>query len=331
MLDENGHRVPAMHLTKEQRDRVVAELTKNPNRLDVEIAEALGIEAVRVKDIRRQRGFPNYSHITRRKLAIQEELRDNPMLSNLELAEKYGTSAISVAKYREQVGIPPKPRGSANKPPSEGTLKCRAMLMAGTDLPDIHIAKVCGISFAHVARQRDLLNIPRSGRSNRIPTGKKIYDFSKVDADILANEMSLARIARKHNIPIVWVSERTKLLGGRRRFLDADTRSKIRELLMREERMTTTEIGKMLGVSSSTVNNVRKNMGVDRLPPGRAKIAETKRAQVLLSGKTPMTLTAIARESGLTVTTVTKIRNRMMSEGKISKPTPKTGKKTTRK
>ena len=312
-----------MHLTPEQREQVIAELTKDPNRLDSEIGEILRVPSIRVGAIRRQRGFANYSYITRRKMLIQAELKNNPSISNMELARKHKTTAVTVARYREQVGVSPAPRGSAGRPLSEGTMKCRAMLLDGTHLPDIHIAKVCGISFAHVARQRDLLGLPRSSRSNRLPTGRATYDFSVVDEEIRAGELTLVRIAEKHRIPVSWVTTRSTQVGGRINRISPDVRKKIEDVLKQEKRPTTTVIGEMFGVSSSTVNAIRREIGVRRLPPGLPKYEETKRATVLLSGKKSMTLKAIAHESGLTVATVTKIRDRMIHEGKLKKPAPK--------
>lgn len=308
-----------MHLTKEQRTQVINELTLNPHRLDTEIGELLNLPAVRVGQIRRTKGFPNYSHITRRKFQIQAELQQNPDLTNSALAEKYGCSMISVARYRSEIGIAPAKRGNGTYEVSEGTMKCREMLLAGTTLPDVHIAKACGISFAHVARQRDLLGLQRSGRSNRLPSTKSTFDFTGIDAEIIAKDMSLTRIAEKWSVPVSWVNERSRQIGIRRNGVDQSTMDKIRELLMREDRMTTTQIAEMLNVSASTVNNVRKKVGVKRLPPGLPKYEETKRAQKLLADPNRKSLSAIAKESNLTVATVTKIRNRMMNDGALSK------------
>jgi len=310
-----------MHLTQEQRTQVINELTMNPHRLDTEIAELLGVSAIRVAGIRRAKGFPNYSHMTRRKEQIQAELRENPDLTNATLATKYNCALQSVARYRSELGIAPAKRGAYGRPIGEGTLKCREMLLAGTDLPDIHIANECGISFAHVARQRDVLGLPRSGRSNRLPSAKRQFDFTGVEEEITNGDMTLARIAEKWSIPVSWVNERSRMMNVRRKRLDEATKSKIGEMLRRKDRPTTTQIAETLGISSSTVNNVRKELGVKRLPPGRPKYEETKRAQKLLASPNRKSLAAIAKESHLTIATVTKIRNRMMNDGLLPQPT----------
>jgi predicted transcriptional regulator len=306
-----------MYLTQEQRQQVISELTKNPRRLDSEIADLLGVNAIRVASIRRAKGFPNYSHVTRRKDNIQEELRQNPSLTNTYLSAKYNCSNATVACYREELNIPPAPRGPSQI--SEGTLKARAMLKEGTTLPDVHIASICGISFAHVARQRDVLGLPRSPRSNRVPSAKRHYDFTEIDQDIQSGIMSLSRITEKHNVPKAWVYERSRKLGVRTRKVTPEIREQVEKILQQDERPTTTVIAQMFGVSPSSVNNIRKRLGVKRLPPGLPKVEESKRAMMLLAEPNRKTLTQIAVESGLTVTTVTKIRNRMRNNGEIAK------------
>lgn len=300
-----------MYLTKEQRKLVLAELESNPLRFDSEIAEVVGVPPSRVKLVRRNGGFPNYSHITRRKSQIQESLLNDPSQTNSELAIAYGTTTASVAKYRAEIGVAPTPRGAWRREIGEGTKKCREMLMKGTELPDIHIAEECGISFAHVARQRDLLGLSRSSRSNRLSSPKKNFDWTGVDYDINEDIISLATIAMKHGIPVGWVNERSRSIGVRNRKMTPAVRAQIEEMLRQEPRPTSTEIGKAVGLSASTVDKVRKDLGIPRLPPGRPKYEETKRAMVLLAQPNRPALTEIAKRSGLTVTTVTKIRNRM--------------------
>lgn len=300
-----------MYLTKEQRKLVIAELESNPFRLDTEIGTAIGVPPSRVKLIRRNEGFPNYSHITRRKQQIQESLTQNPNQTNIELAIAYGTTASSVAKYRAEIGVDPTPRGAWKREIGEGTKKCREMLMQGTELPDLYIAEECGISFAHVARQRDLLGLSRSPRSNRRVNLKKKFDWTGVDHDIKEDIISLTNIAIKYNIPVAWVNERSRSIGVRNRKMTPETRKRVEDMLRQEPRPTSTQIAKAVGLSASTVDKVRKDLGIPRLPPGRPKYEETKRAMVLLAQPNRAPLTEIAKKSGLTVTTVTKIRNRM--------------------
>lgn len=157
-----------LYPTKTQRAQILHELKQNPFRLDTEISELVGIPAFRIRRIREAQGYPAYSHMTRRKHQIQEDLKAEPMTPDSVLAKKYNCAVASVKKYRSELGLPCAPRKTGRWVTRDGTLKCREMLLSGTTLPDTHIAKQCGISSTHVARQRDLLGIPRSSPSNRL-------------------------------------------------------------------------------------------------------------------------------------------------------------------
>ena len=88
---------------------------------------------------------------------------------------------------------------------------------------------------------------------------------------------------------------------------------KILDLLGQENRMTDKKIALTLGVSSVyVVSEIRRKAGIPRLQPGVVKREATNQAMTLLSEPERKSLSQIARESGLTVTTVRKIRNRMI-------------------
>ena len=298
-------------LTK--HEQIIAELERDWKRYDSEIASIVGVPINEVAKVRRKKLIPHYSPYVKRRMAIEADLRANPEVTDQQMAVKHRCCGVTVAKYRAELGLPKSKRATKN--PSEATLKARAMLESDPTLTDLHVSRECGISFAHVARQRDLLGIPRSPRANRM-TGRKRdnYDYTKVDADILSNDFTYKVISLRNGIPYEWVTNRARKLGiNKRPRVNSETYQKVLDLLQQENRMTEKQIALTLGIASVyTVSAIRKKAGIPRLKPGLPKEEASKKAMALLSEPERKSLSQIARESGLTITTVTKIRNRMM-------------------
>ena len=204
-------------------------------------------------------------------------------------------------------------------------MTARALLLEQPNLPDSHIAELTGVSFAHIARQRDLMGIPRSPKATRKPNPRKLFDYTEVDKEIWAEDCSYKAIGIRHNIPYQWVTTRAKAIGyGAVNVAKSEIIAKtITELVNQPRRMTDRQIGIMLGVNPNYVRKIRLNAGIPRLEPGRPKYDERLRAQALLSESNPKSLEAIARETGLTVTTVAKERDKMAGTFKPPRRKPK--------
>lgn len=296
-----------------QDEQIIAELERDWQRYDSDIASILGVSVKEVERLRRKTFTPHYTPYVKRRLAIEADLRVNPDLTDQELAVKHHCSTITVAKYRAGLGLP-KSRNKVRKI-SEGTHKARAMLKSDPMLTDIHISRECGISFAHVARQRDVLGIPRSPQSNRMASRVRgDYDYTKIDADINSNDFTYRVIAIRNEVPYEWVTQRAQQLGiKKRQRMSPEKYQKILDLLGQENRMTDKKIAVTLGVSSVyVVSEIRRKAGIPRLQPGVVKREASNQAMTLLSEPERKSLSQIARETGLTVTTVRKIRNRMI-------------------
>ena len=301
------------HLQPTQDEQIIAELERDWQRYDSDIASILGVSVKEVERLRRKTFTPHYTPYVKRRLAIEADLRVNPDLTDQELAVKHHCSTITVAKYRAGLGLP-KSKNKVRKI-SEGTHKARAMLESDPMLTDIHISRECGISFAHVARQRDVLGIPRSPQSNRMASRVRgDYDYTRIDADINSNDFTYRVIAIRNEVPYEWVTQRAQQLGiKKRQRMSPEKYQKILDLLGQENRMTDKKIAVTLGVSSVyVVSEIRRKAGIPRLQPGVVKREATNQAMTLLSEPERKSLSQIARESGLTVTTVRKIRNRMI-------------------
>ena len=298
-------------LTPEQRVMVRRELMRDPKRYDSDIALILGVKATEVSYYRRRNGYPNYSPYTIRHDAIHADLLADPAVHDSVLALKYRCSLPTVAKYRAELGLPK----SAPKwrPAGEGTMHARAILLEQPTLPDSYIAELTGISFAHIARQRDLMGIPRSPKATRKPNPRELFDYTEVDKEIWAEDCSYKAIGIRHNIPYQWVTARAKAIGySAVNVAKSEIIAKtIFDLVNQPRRMTDVQIGKMLKVSPNYVRKIRLNAGIPRLDPGRPKYDECLRAEALLSEPNRKSLKVIARETGLTVTTVAKVRDKM--------------------
>jgi DNA-binding Lrp family transcriptional regulator len=301
------------HLQPTQDEQIIAELERDWQRYDSDIASILGVSAKEVERLRRKTFTPHYTPYVKRRLAIEADLRATPDLTDQELAVKHHCSTITVAKYRAGLGLP-KSKNKVRKI-SEGTHKARAMLELDPMLTDIHISRECGISFAHVARQRDVLGIPRSPQSNRMASRVRgDYDYTRIDADINSNDFTYRVIAIRNEVPYEWVTQRAQQLGiKKRQRMSPEKYQKILDLLGQENRMTDKKIAVTLGVSSVyVVSEIRRKAGIPRLQPGVVKREASNQAMTLLSEPERKSLSQIARETGLTVTTVRKIRNRMI-------------------
>jgi len=296
-----------------QEEQIIAELERDWQRYDSEIASILDVPVKEVERVRRKTFTPHYTPYVKRRFAIEADIRMNPDLADSELAVKHRCTVITVAKYRAGLGFP-----QSKKPDrkiSEGTKKARAMLESDPTLTDIHISRECGISFAHVARQRDALGIPRSPQSNRMSSRKREkYDYTKIDADINCNDFTYRVIALRNEVPYEWVTQRARQLGIRKRQPWSPERYQaVLDLLNQEDRMTDKKIALTLGISSVyLVSEIRRKAGIPRLLPGLPKREATTQAMALLSEPERKSLAEIARESGLTITTVRKIRDRMV-------------------
>jgi DNA-binding Lrp family transcriptional regulator len=301
------------HLQPTQDEQIIAELERDWQRYDSDIASILGVSAKEVERLRRKTFTPHYTPYVKRRLAIEADLRATPDLTDQELAVKHHCSTITVAKYRAGLGLP-KSKNKVRKI-SEGTHKARAMLELDPMLTDIHISRECGISFAHVARQRDVLGIPRSPQSNRMASRVRgDYDYTRIDADINSNDFTYRVIAIRNEVPYERVTQRAQQLGiKKRQRMSPEKYQKILDLLGQENRMTDKKIAVTLGVSSVyVVSEIRRKAGIPRLQPGVVKREASNQAMTLLSEPERKSLSQIARETGLTVTTVRKIRNRMI-------------------
>ncbi len=295
-----------------KQEEILAELERDWQRYDSDIASIVGVPMSEVAKVRRKKFIPHYSPYVKRRMAIEADLRANPEVTDQEMAVKHRCCGVTVAKYRAELGLPKSKR--AVKRMSEATLKARAMLESDPTLTDLHVARECGISFAHVARQRDVMGIPRSPRSNRMARRKREnHDFTKIDEDILSNDFTYKVISLRNRVPYEWVTYRARQLGvTKRRAVTPEVYQKVLDLLQQEDRMTDRQIAMTLGiVSVYVVSEIRRKAGIPRLQPGLPKREASKKAMALLSEPDRKSLSQIARETGLTVTTVTKIRNRM--------------------
>lgn len=297
-------------LTPEQRAMVRRELMRDPKRYDSDIALILGLKATEVSYYRRRNGYPNYSPYTIRHDAINTELLADPSVRDSALALKYRCSLPTVAKYRAELGLPKSALRYYRKA-GEGTMQARAILLEQPTLPDSYIAELTGISDAHIGRQRDLLGIPRSPKATRKPNPRELFDYTEVDAEILAEDCSYKMISIRHDIRYQWVTARAKAIGYVRNSKNETIAKTVLELVNQPRRMTDVQIGKMLRVSPNYVRKIRLDAGIPRLDPGRPKHDECLKAEVLLSEPNRKSLKVIARETGLTVTTVAKVRDKM--------------------
>lgn len=300
-----------MESEKTLKNRIREELNKNPLRYDNEIAEAIGVPTFMVRNLRSYEKYPRFTPYVKRRIEIEEYLTKEPQATDDEVAEIFSCCPATVATYRLAKGLPKAPRV---KRVSDKTMKARQMLLDNPELNDLYISRESGISFAHVARQRDLLGLQRS-RGKRTLKGRRLYDYSAIDIDITTGDISYGTIALRYKIPYSWVLLRAKEIGaGNRRRVSGDKKKKVMELLMLEPRPKDSEIAKIVGgCSGSYVSNLRKELGIKRLPPGLPKYEETRKAEELLRRHYPheKSLAVIATEAGLTVATVTKIRNRI--------------------
>jgi DNA-directed RNA polymerase specialized sigma subunit len=140
------------------------------------------------------------------------------------------------------------------------------------------------------------------------------YDYTRIDADINSNDFTYRVIAIRNEVPYEWVTQRAQQLGiKKRQRMSPEKYQKILDLLGQENRMTDKKIAVTLGVSSVyVVSEIRRKAGIPRLQPGVVKREASNQAMTLLSEPERKSLSQIARETGLTVTTVRKIRNRMI-------------------
>lgn len=309
-------------LTPKQKAMVRWELMRDPKRYDSDIALILGIKATEVAYYRRQKGYPHYSPYTIRHEAVNADLLADPTVRDTVLALKHRCSNGTVARYRAELGLP-KNRGSGTRPAGEKTITARGLLREQPNLTDSYIAELTGVSFAHIARQRDLMGLPRSPKNNRKPSARKLFDYTEVDKEIWAEDCSFKAISIRHNIRYQWVTARAKEIGHVRNFKDETIPKTVLDLVNQPRRMTDVQIGIMLGVSPNYVRKIRLNAGIPRLEPGRPKYDERLRAQALLSESNRKSLEVIARETGLTVTTVAKERDKMAGTFKPLRRKPK--------
>ena len=313
-------------LTPEQRVMVRRELMRDPKRYDSDIALIVGVKATDVSYYRRRNGYPHYSPYTIRHDAINAELLADPNVRDSVFALKHRCSLATVAKYRAELGLPIQPkRVPKRRPPGEKTMTARALLLEQPNLPDSHIAELTGVSFAHIARQRDLMGIPRSPKATRKPNPRELFDYTEVDKEIWAEDCSFKAISTRHNIRYQWVTARAKAIGYVRNCKNEAIAKTIFDLVNQPRRMTDVQIGIMLGVSPNYVRKIRLDAGIPRLDPGCPKHEECLRAEALLSEPNRKSLKVIARETGLTVTTVAKVRDKML--GSYKEPYRKSTKK----
>lgn len=309
-------------LTPTQKAMVRWELMRDPKRYDSDIALILGVKATDVAYYRRQKGYPHCSPYTIRHEAVNADLIADPTVRNSVLALKHHCDVATVAKYRTELGLP-KNVGWGTRPAGEETMHARAILREQPNLTNSYIAKLTGVSFTHVARQRDFMGIPRSPKNNRKPKARELFDYTEVDKEIWAEDCSYKAIGIRHNIRYQWVTARAKAIGYVRKTKDETIPKTILDLVNQPRRMTDRQIGRMLGVNPNYVRKIRLNAGIPRLEPGRPKYDERLRAQALLSESNPKSLEAIARETGLTVTTVAKERDKMAGTFKPPRRKPK--------
>ena len=287
---------------------------RDPKRYDSDIALIVGVKATEVSYYRRRNGYPNYSPYTIRHDAINAELLADPNVRDSVFALKHRCALATVAKYRAELGLPIQPkRVPKRRPPGEKTMTARALLLEQPNLPDSHIAELTGVSFAHIARQRDLMGIPRSPKATRKPNPRELFDYTEVDKEIWAEDCSYKAIGIRHDIRYQWVTARAKAIGySAVNVAKSEIIAKtIFDLVNQPRRMTDVQIGKMLTVSPNYVRKIRLDAGIPRLDPGRPKHDECLQAEVLLSEPNRKSLKVIARETGLTVTTVAKVRDKM--------------------
>ena len=301
-------------MTPEQVEVIREDIKRDEYRYDGDIALAHDVQQSVVSFIREQEGLKPMSPYRKRQGDIMKHLKTNPGDTNTQISVLYRCSGATVAKYRKMLGVPSARRGIQQ--PSEATIKARELLTANPLITDLEVSRASGISFAHVARQRDLLGIPRSARNNRRSSQRVVFDYTEVDADLRAGDLSLVIIASRHAIPMNWVRRRCEEIGvKRRRPLSPDERSQVEEMLKSPlPRMTCRQIAEAIGCSVTTVDKIRKEIGLRRLPPGHPKWEERRKARELLSADNRKPLAEIARESGLSLTTVMKIKNDLAGE-----------------
>lgn len=267
-----------------QEEKILAELGRDWQRYDSDIASALGVPIKEVERLRRKTFIPSYTPYVKRRLAIEADLRINPDYLDYELAVKHRCSTITVAKYRAVLGLP---KSNNNvKRISEGTHKARVMLQSNPMLTDGYICRECNISFTTVARQRDILGIPRSLPSNRMASRKREeYDYTKIDADISSYDFTYRVISLRNQVPYEWILKRGQQLGIKRRLrISPEKYQKVLDLLEQENRMTDKNIAMALGISSVYfIGKIRRKAGIARLRPGQAKQEAKSRATILLS------------------------------------------------
>ena len=301
----------AKRLIKQMSDETISaireDIQRDEYRHDSEIAKLHGVQWVVVAHIRDGLGLKPMTLTRMRMFDIIKHLRENPTHTDTSIAEHFGVSGATVAKYRRMLGIPSVRRGKQQ--PSDATLKARELLTNNPSMTDLEVSRQSRISFAHVARQRDFLGIPRSPINNRRPSPRLTYDYTAVDADIKAGNYSVTMIAKIHDIPIAWVKKRMNELGvRRRRALSPEERLQVESLLKSgSPRMTCKQIASLYGCSVSTIDKIRKEAGLRRLPPGNPKWEERRKAREMLNASDRKSLEVIARECGLSMTTVIKM------------------------
>jgi hypothetical protein len=321
---KKGTMMTRKKLTSEQKEMIYRELVRDPMRHDLDIALSLGVKATSVSHYRRRYGYPNYSMAQGRRDAIKADLLADPTISNSVIALKHHCDTSTVRKYRTELGLPKPPKSARIpilRPVGEKALQIRAILLEQPNLSDRCIAKLTDVSSTHVVRQRDALGIPRS--TNRSPSAKSRFDYTEVDKEIWAKNYSFKAIAARHNILPAWITARAKAIGYVRNSQNETITKTVLDLVNQPKRMTDKQIGIMLGVSPNHVRRIRLNAGIPRLDPGRPKYDERLRAQALLSESNPKSLEMIARETGLTVTTVAKERDKMAGTFKPPRRKPK--------
>lgn len=301
-------------MSPESVEAIREDIKRDQYRYDHEIAETHGVNPSVVAFVREQEGLKPMSPYRKRQGDIMRHLKAHPEDTNTQIAVMYRCSGASVAKYRKLLNIPSARRGIQR--PSDATLKARELLTNNPLMTDLEVSRESGISFAHVARQRDLLGIPRSPRNNRRPSQRLSYDYTQVDADLMAGDFSVNIIANRHSIPINWVRKRCDEIGvQRRRQLSPEERTRVEEMLKSPApRMTCRQIATIMGCSITTVDKIRKEIGLRRLPPGHPKWEERRKAREMLSAPDRKPIAQIARECGLSVTTVVKMKNDITAE-----------------
>lgn len=283
------------------------DIKRDEYRFDAEIAQGHGVLPAVVAYIRESEAMKPMTMYRKRQGDVMKHLREHPEMTDVDIAKLYRCTGTTVAKYRREMGIAPARRGIQQV--SDNTIKARQMLTDNPTVTDLEVARACGISFAHVARQRDILGIPRSARNNRRPSPRLSHDYTAIDADIRAGEMSMLLISQVHGIPVKWVKMRANEIGvQRRRSLSPDEHAKIEEMLRQgSPRMTCKQIASIMNCSITTIDRIRKEIGLRRLPPGHMKWEERRKAREMLSSPNRPAITVIARECGLSVTTVSKM------------------------